>query len=162
MSASINRQVQEALRNTLKAKLPDKVAAAKRGVTYGFQPEDFSAVKCPAIFIYEGDWTKEFESIRGVTAGVADAGIAQRRYQFDVDVYLRGRKADELREELQQWADGIVAVVEDWWALGTTAIDAEAKAGQPTVPLESGSSVLMATRVQVVADVYVFQGSTTL
>jgi hypothetical protein len=158
------QEVLEALRDTLQANLKVLVPAAKT-CTYKFEPEDFSSVLCPAIFIFDGGWDKEFETIRGRTGAVADPGIAQRRYNFDVDVYLKGRRVEDLRKQLRQWADGVTAVVEDNWALGVTgiaAISAQAKAGEPTAPLEQGSAVLMATRVRIVADVWMFQGSMTL
>lgn len=159
---TFSRQVQDALRDTLTTYLPPLLPAASEA-TYWYQPEEFKALHCPAIFIYDGGWTKEFETIRGLNAdGSLKQGIAQRRYSFDVDVYLRGRKADELRNELQRWADVITAVVENHWTLDNGAIDAEASRGEPTAPFEEGSSVLMATRIQVQADVWAMQGEIAL
>lgn len=160
--ATMSREVQEALRDSLITYLPALLPAAS-GATYWFQPEEFKILQCPAIFIYDGGWTKVFETMRGTgPEGTTMPGMAQRRYDLDVDVYLRGRKADELRHELQRWADAITAVVQNDWQLGEGAIDAQATVGEPTVPFKEGSSVLMATRIQVQADVYVFQGSVTL
>lgn len=114
-------------------------------------------MRSPAVFIYDRGWTRQFESTCG-----SGQGLAKRRYLFDVDVYLRGRKADELRNELQRWADAVAAVVEAHWRLGIGAIDAQASRGEATAALAEGSSVLMATRIQVTVDVYEFQGAVRL
>jgi len=157
-AATYSRQVQEALQATLAAYLPAMLPAGA-GASYRYRPEEFSAIRCPAIFIYDGGWEKIFETIRGLNPdGSTKPGIAQRRYSFDVDVYLRGVRVDDLREELQAWADAIAAVVEDHWTLDNGAIDAQASRGDPTAPLAEGSSVLMATRIEVRADVWEMQG----
>jgi hypothetical protein len=160
VSDTVSRQLQQALSDTLQAHLPDFIPAAANAHFY-LQEEEFSAIRCPGVFVFDRGWTKEFESIRGIDgAGNVKPGIVQRRYSFDVQLYLKGRQSDSLRKDLQAWADAVTAVVETQWALGLQSAEAQAKSGDPQIVLDEESSVLMVSQVQVTADVWLFQGTT--
>jgi hypothetical protein len=160
VSETVSRQLQQALSDTLRENLPDFIPEAVNA-NYYLQEEEFSAIRCPGVFVFDRGWTKEFESIRGRDgAGNVKAGIAQRRYSLDVQIYLKGRQSDNLKQTLQEWADSVVAVVENVWALGLASAEAQAKAGEPQIVLDEASSVLMVSQVQVTADVWLFQGTT--
>ena len=159
---TVSSTVQEAMADLLADQLPDALSEA-RTCTYLFEAEEPKSFRCPAIFVFDKGYTVVKRTNSGMNPdGTLVYGTEQRHYLLDLQVWMTGRQAHELRTTLRRWNDYIAAIVETNWTVGDYPVVARVERGSEPVSMAQGSSTYMIMEVQCVVDVWMAQGATTI
>jgi hypothetical protein len=120
----------------------------------------------PAICIDDLGKTKQEGSLGGKALdGSTNPGFSEDEYRFDIEVWLAGRKGEDIRATLNQWRDGIEACLMDYWHLGDTdrRLSCETSSDDPAIQgPDEGSRTLWVAVVNVKVRAMVQQGSAVL
>jgi hypothetical protein len=159
---TVTSQVQQAMADLLAAQLPLSLLEA-RGCTYLFEAEEPKSFRCPAIFIFDKGYSVVKRTNSGMNPdGTLVHGTEQRHYLVDLQVWMTGRQAHELRTSLRQWNDHIAAIVETNWTLGGYPVVAYVERGSEPASTAQGSSTYMVMEVQCAVDVWMARDATAI
>lgn len=121
------------------------------------------ASECPAIGVHiSNDWRKVEETLRGRdSSGNVVDGTEYRIYNGKIRIWQKGRKQDELVNELTQIADVITGILTDLILLSGTKAFVNVSGGQATVAVPSGGALLAACEIELEIHSFNVQGEST-
>jgi len=127
------------------------------------EPEYITANQCPAICIIYRDSRTVAETLRGRYAdGTCAPGLAVIDYLFDIHLWDKAAKLDELAERLHAAGDVVRAALQDGFNLDGYPVYAHIDRGSQTESFRQGSAQLAALPLQLSVTVYGRQGSPTV
>ena len=161
---TVTNQVAYAVEDMLAENLSTYLSTSLlKGVSFHHEPEEIHVPDCPAVLIFDNGDETLWETCRGIDgAGVLQDGMVMDRYRFDLVIWIKGRKREDSRIVINKWRDAVKALFRDKYDLGGIAANVAVIMGDPTEPLEEGSSTLRAVAVQLNVDVYHLQSAVTL
>jgi len=166
MAETFSNRLQRAVKETIATYGPFKIAGMQpKRVYWHMTAEIIHAEQCRfgSIGILDKGWTKTEETMRGCAVdGTLNPGMALSRHGYEIQVCLKGRKGEDLREQLNEWADGITAIFEDIYDLDGLPCCVLAEAGEPSIQIDEGSDTLQAVAVTLSIDVFRQQGEIEL
>ena len=161
---TITNQVAYAIEDMMAENLEDYLPRSLLNkVSYHHQSEEIHAVDCPAVLILDNGDEALWETCRGIDgAGALQDGMAMDRFRFNLIVWVKGRKKEDTRIDINKWRDALKALFRDKYDLGGIATNVTFKSGDPTASLEEGSATLRAVAIELGVDVYHLQGAVVL
>jgi hypothetical protein len=156
MSSSKSNAVAEAIRDTLLAHLFENDDDGARR----FLPTETALLaeqyhlengllampaQCPGIWVDESRSTENNDEDcgGGIQAdGTILAGYTQDVYNVDIWIWLKGRKAEDMRETMNVWRDGVQACLRAYWHLDDPGrrMSCAPETGQPATDMYGEAS----------------------
>jgi hypothetical protein len=132
-------------------------------VSWLTEQELVTANQCPAIAIIYRDTRKVVETIRGRNEdGTAAPGYALRDFMFDVQIWDKANRVEELSARLHGAGDVVIAAIEDEWDLDGRSVMTKVERGSQTETFGEGSAQMAALPLQVTVQTYMLQGDPTM
>jgi len=164
MATTITNALVAAIRQTILDNADWSSCAWKANqITWHTESEYVTASQCPVITVLYKDFRAVVETIRGRNEdGTTEPGLAITDYIFDIHLWDKAAKIDELSERLQAVGDVIRAALQDGFDLGGYSVVARIDRGSQTEAFKQGSAQLAALPLQLSVTAYGRQGNPTL
>ena len=134
-----------------------------RSIEFFYDDQFIDPGNCPAIGILLRGFDREEDSMRGRNPdGTIASGYALMNYRYELQIWHKHSKRDELNVNLRSWGDGLVALFEDVFDLDNSSVNVNVAAGSPTEPLDVSGIFLSAMPVTLNLKVFRLQGVTTI
>lgn len=168
MSATATRstQVVAAIRNLLVDYLPDKMDTGglrAENIYLQGQAATIHAAQCPALCLDDQGSTLLWETMGGSNGdGTVSPGLRCEEYAISLQIWLVGRQGEEMREEFNQWRDGITACLGLHWGEYDGAEQITVESGTPEFPTHISGALLWVGEVSLKASVISRLGEKTI
>jgi len=160
--AAVSNEIAEAIVNVIGANWATYVPDEQKPNVF-LTEEDISSAKCPAIGVYDaGDRTLN-ETMRGLNDdGTPKAGVVEQEFQFDLQVWVKGRRKADTLATMNEYRAGIKAILQDQYDLGGISATIRVDSSEPSLEMPEGSAVLRIGMVRASVHTWSLQGTTTL
>ena len=164
MADTLSLAMLKAVKDTITAYMPAKVLGFRPSkVKWHFRDKYVEPAEVPCVLVLDLGWTKISETCRSQdTTGATVAGLVQRRMACEIQVWNVSQDQEKLGVVLQEWCDGIAAVLDASPALDETKLVVSAKAGASQETMELDSQWFGSGQVRADIDVFIRQGEVTL
>lgn len=161
--AAVSNDVAAAILDVINANWRSYVPDQKKPLLF-LEEEDVASPQAPAIGIFDGGSTTNWETMRGrnPATGVLKAGIVQQRFRFDLQVWIKGRRSADTLTTMNEYRAGIKAILQDNPTLGGISADIQVDADEPSIEMTERSASLRIGVIRANVDTWTQQGTGTL